>query len=114
MQHQLTDEFWEVLKFKYPHAFAHFSKWITQYKAEIGWDELFLQAGIAEEFKPVQFSSLPIDMQNGILARYDLECNGKKDDHLRFMLSLPTQITMLFKDLQQNIDENANNKTQTN
>lgn len=68
------DNFWNEVEKKYPVAFKHFSKWIDEYKKETNWEELFgndhkYNHGIAG----TKFHDIPFDMQNGILARYELE-----------------------------------------
>lgn len=77
MQNLNKENFWNALLEKYPEAVELFCKWIDKYKAEVGWDELFNQAGLPNEDKPVRFHNIPFEMQNGILARFDIECyNG--------------------------------------
>lgn len=71
------ENFWNELHAKYPDAVDLFCKWIDKYKVEVGWDELFNQAGMPNEDKPVKFHDIPFEMQNGIIARFDIECfNG--------------------------------------
>lgn len=77
MQNLNKENFWNDLHTKYPEAVELFCKWIDKYKTEVGWDELFNQAGLPNEDKPVKFHNIPFEMQNGILARFDIECyNG--------------------------------------
>lgn len=75
--------FWNDLHAKYPEAVDLFCKWIDKYKAEIGWDRLFANGQYF--FEPddsgdhridTKFHDIPFEMQNGILARFDIECNN--------------------------------------
>ena len=89
----LTKEnFWNELREMYPEAVDHFCKWIDRYKEEVGWDGLF-----GEIFK---FHNLPFDMQNGIIARFDLECYNGRLKTAEIIGVEPLRIRDLFKDLQ--------------
>jgi hypothetical protein len=92
----LTKEnFWDAAEKRYPQALEHFKKWIDKYKEEIGWRDLFVDGR--------KFHDLPFDLQNGIIARYDLECfNGKeKADNIREYE--PNRMRELFADVQKSI-----------
>jgi hypothetical protein len=93
MSNGLTKEnFWDELEELYPAAIEHFKKWIDRYKLEIGWNELFSPG--------VKFHNLPFDLQNGIIARYDLECfNGKEKADLMREVE-PARMRDLFADVQ--------------
>lgn len=93
------EKFWTPLMEKYPEAVEHFCKWIDEYKKEIGWDSIFKEG--------VKFHDLPYDMQNGILARFDLEkFNGKKQAD-RVMAYEPDRIKNLFRDVQAAINDRS-------
>lgn len=101
----LTKEnFWNDLMAKYPSAVKKFCDWIDEYKKEVGWDSLFGNHLISKT-EAIKFHDLPYDMQNGILARFDLECfNGKgKADAVRN--AEPGRITDLFADLESVINK---------
>lgn len=88
MQNLNKENFWNALLEKYPEAVELFCKWIDKYKAEVGWDKLFgngvTQAQhdeennlVGYETRAIKFHNIPFEMQNGILARFDIECyNG--------------------------------------
>lgn len=89
------ENFWDEIKLKYPEAFEHFSNWIDEYKKEIGWDKLF-QDG-------VKFHDLPFEMQNGIIARFDVEKFSGKSSY-----TIPKYVDMfrsLFSDVQNSADK---------
>lgn len=95
----LTKEnFWNELQIKYPDAMKAFGKWIDDYKASVGWGDLFPNG--------VKFHDLPFEMQNGILARFDIECSkgimtGRGSVYYESNRSLYIQgFTNLFEDLQ--------------
>jgi hypothetical protein len=78
MIQSLTKEnFFDELHDMFPDAVEHFFTWLNEYKKEVGWDLLFQNAFF-------EFQDLPFDMQNGIIARYELELfnnghgNGKE------------------------------------
>ncbi len=57
--------FWRSLQQVYPDAMEHFNTWLEKYKLQINWTELFCQ--------DLDFNDLPFEMQNGIIARYEIE-----------------------------------------
>ena len=89
------ENFWNALKEQYPEAVEHFCNWIDAYKNEVGWDALFAPG--------IKFHDIPYDMQNGIIARFDLEkFNGKK--HADWMQEAePGRMRDLFADVQKAI-----------
>jgi hypothetical protein len=97
MKRLTKDNFWNEVRDMYPEAVNHFCKWIDRYKEEVGWRDLFAEG--------IKFHDIPFDMQNGIIARFDLECfNGKKGaDAVRD--NEPARMRDLFRDLQQAIDK---------
>jgi hypothetical protein len=105
MQNLNKENFFNEIGKKYPQAFAHFNQWIDEYKKEIGWDELFNQAGLPDDDKPVKFHDLPYDMQNGILARFDLEKFHGKLGCSKIMAHEPQRIENLFRDVQRAIED---------
>lgn len=83
MIQSLTKEnFFDELHDMFPDAVEHFFSWLNEYKKEVAWDELF--GNVFPTTKKIQFQDLPFDMQNGIIARYELELynnghgNGKE------------------------------------
>lgn len=68
MQNLTKENFWLELNENFPDAMKMFRKWIDEYKAKVGWGDLFPNG--------VKFHDLPFEMQNGILARFDIECNN--------------------------------------
>jgi hypothetical protein len=65
MQNITNAFFWNALKVQYPEAVQLFNKWVDDYKKEIGWDR-YIKPG-------VKFHDLPFELQNGIIARFDIE-----------------------------------------
>jgi hypothetical protein len=66
MENLSKENFWNELSEKYPQAVELFNNWIDKYQKEVGWGDLFPNG--------VKFHDLPFEMQNGILARFDIEC----------------------------------------
>lgn len=60
----LDKEFWNNMHTSFPDAVECFYKWIEDYKKEIDWKSLFGDKN---------FSDIPFEMQNGIMARFELE-----------------------------------------
>jgi hypothetical protein len=89
------ENFWNPLKEKYPEAVEHFCNWIDEYKKEVGWEKIF--------GAHVKFHDLPYDMQNGILARFDLEKFNGKTKTATIMQNEPNRIDGLFLDVQRAI-----------
>lgn len=92
----LTKEnFWDDLKEKYPEAVEHFLNWIDAYKREIGWRDLFADG--------IKFHDLPFEMQNGIIARFDIEkYSGKQTYDIPYYAD---QFKNLFADLQRSAEK---------
>lgn len=111
MENLNKENFWNVLHKECPEAVDLFCKWIDKYKAEVGWDELFNQCGLPDEDKPVKFHDIPFEMQNGILARFDIECfnglfTGKGKAFYESNRELYAgQFVQLFRDLQKQLDK---------
>lgn len=90
--------YWNDIQLKFPDAMKVFSKWIDEYKAKVGWTDLFPNG--------VKFHDLPFEMQNGILARFDIECSkggltGRGSAYYESNRPLYVQgFTNLFEDLQ--------------
>lgn len=61
----LDKNFFDEIKESCPKAHERFLRWIDEYKARVGWPNLFT-AG-------VKFHDLPYEMQTGILERFDDE-----------------------------------------
>lgn len=58
-------EFWKSMHQKYPDIMKHFGQWIDEYKKEVKWSQLFITG--------VKFHDLPIELQQGVLVRYNKE-----------------------------------------
>lgn len=113
----LPSDFWEILKNDHPKTFDHFSKWIDQYKKENDWDALFYNGNIdkpgpfGQELsykRDIKFHDLPIDMQNGIIARYELFVTGKTDAYYVWMITLEQQLYDFFRENEKRLNENDN------
>jgi hypothetical protein len=66
MLHNLTKEnFFNALRTKCPEAVDEFCKWIDEYKKDNNWVKLF--------GPDIKFHDLPFEMQQGIIARFELE-----------------------------------------
>jgi len=79
MQTLTKENFWNEVESKYPEAFAVFSKWIDSYKVEVDWNKLFnvdsdYQNAAGKNAPTPKFHELPFEFQNGIIARFDIEC----------------------------------------
>lgn len=69
IQNFTKENLWNEIKEKYPDSFEHFSKWIDEYKKAVGWETLFGGDLVASP----KFHDLPVEMQIGILSRYQFE-----------------------------------------
>lgn len=101
MQNLSKENFWNSLNEKYPLAVKYFCDWIDRYKVEVGWQKLFVDG--------IKFHDIPFEMQNGILARFDLEMfnnigNKGRENYERIAGSFRQQYTNLFEDLQRQIE----------
>lgn len=81
MENLSKENFWKELEKKYPQAVELFYKWIDKYKEEVGWDRLFSNGqyfmeadGTGGHRIETKFHDIPFEMQNGVLARFDIEC----------------------------------------
>lgn len=74
--------FWDRIERKYPEAFKIFSAWIDKYKEEVQWTCLFnagegCETDLGEQLTAPKFHEIPFEFQNGVIARFDIEClNG--------------------------------------
>jgi hypothetical protein len=91
MENLSKDNFWDAIKDRYPEGFNHFSEWVDKYKEEVGWDKLFAPA--------VKFHDVPLDIQNGIIARFDLEKRHGKDGADRIRANVPAQVRELIDEV---------------
>jgi hypothetical protein len=106
------ENFWDGLQVVCPDAVAYFCKWIDEYKKEVDWDDLFGNAPARQRVSycsNIKFHHLPFEMQNGIIARFELELfNNKrglgKEAYQQVAGNYKQQTWNLFKDLQRNID----------
>jgi hypothetical protein len=115
MNNLSKQNFWDELYAKYPQAVELFYKWIDKYKVEIGWDELFYNKFVDDENgitdRRIKFNDLPFEMQNGILARFDIECLHGIQTGLgkaRYEKNRPHYVqgfVNLFADLQQQLNK---------
>jgi hypothetical protein len=110
------ENFFDDIKAKYPQAFEHFMNWLDDYKKEIRWDELFaknarLSVKSSDDIYPdtIKFHDLPFDMQNGILARFDIEKFSGKLGYESMLKTEPRRMENLFAAVQTAI-ENKNIK----
>lgn len=104
MQNLNKENFWNNTEKAFPDAFKMFSEWIDKYKEEVG------GFGFDSNEEPIKFHDLPFEFQNGILARFDIEChhgivsgNGKKN-YEQICQNEPRRISHLFADLQNQIN----------
>lgn len=68
------ENFWNEMEKNYPDAFKHFSQWIDIYKKEVEWKKLFNEDTISDDYREApKFHELPLEMQIGILFRYEYE-----------------------------------------
>lgn len=95
----LSRSFFIDLARKYPEAIAHFQKWLEGYKKQTNWYQF-----IANRF---DFYDIPYDMQNGIIARYDIECFYGKGGYTKIRADEPRRYEKLFIDVQDAIDDNS-------
>lgn len=87
----LSKEFFDSIGELYPQAVQHFFNWLKKYKQHIGWEDMF---------DTLDFCDLPYDMQNGILERYDIECNLGIEGYMKIRSDEPRRYTKLFIDVQ--------------
>jgi len=65
MQSLTKENFFNAVAEQCPDAMTHFCQWIDEYKKEVNWDQLFAPG--------IKFHDIPFEMQNGIIARFELE-----------------------------------------
>lgn len=66
------EDFWDALSEEAPDAVEKFKKWVDEYKKEVNWAGVFADG--------VKFHNLPIELQIGIITRFDLEMQTPVDD----------------------------------
>lgn len=77
MQNLNKQNFWIAIETRYPNAYYKFCKWIDGYKQEVKWDTLFGNSLKENMDVPAtKFHGLPIEMQAGILVRFEVEVMG--------------------------------------
>lgn len=112
MENLNKHNFWDDIFKKYPDACKLFCDWIDKYKKEIGWDELF--ANIVQRdsaYRTPKFHEVPFEFQNGIIARFDIECfNGLLTGKGKFVYEKNRDdyvkgFTDLFADLQNQLNK---------
>ncbi len=105
------ENFWNKIEQEYPDALAHFNQWFKQYQAEINWNNLF-RTYRDPRILGIQFHDLPFEMQNGILARYELEMYnepGGKEKYPEIAKTYHGQVHKIFYDLQRRITQRRKN-----
>lgn len=117
MIQNLNKEFWQRMQEQYPLAVDHFNTWFNEYQKEVGWNRLFnsdsdWQDRNGKNAPAPKFQDLPVEMQNGIIARYDLELNNNKrgkgkQAYIDLMAKFGEQVDDLFEDVQHNIDNRS-------
>lgn len=100
IQNLNKENFFNALERQYPDAVEHFLNWIDEYKREVDWNLLFGEA--------VKFHDIPFEMQNGIIARYELELHNNKqgqgkEQYEAIAENFKGQIVDLFAEVQRNI-----------
>lgn len=100
----LTREYFKELAAKYPEAVEHFLYWLEQYKMSVGWDSLFGQDAYDG---PIDFYDLPYDMQNGIMARFDIEKFMGKNGYMKIKRNESNRYDKLFADVQDAINDRS-------
>lgn len=92
--------FWNQLLVKFPEAVEHFDKWFEEYKTAQNWKVLFNSEGHAP-----RFPDLPVEMQQGILMRYEIEIASKYNDpkkeisYMAHMKKYKNQVGILFSSI---------------
>jgi len=91
------ENFWDDLHKRFPEAVDHFCKWIDDYKQEVGWNNIFKEG--------VKFHDVPLELQNGIIARYELElfhnAEGKgKEAYEAIAAEYKNHVNSIFQDIQ--------------
>lgn len=81
MENLSKANFWDHIEKTYPDSFKLFSTWVDKYKKEVNWDKLFnsdsnYQNADGKNAPAPKFHDLPFEFQNGIIARFDIECNN--------------------------------------
>jgi hypothetical protein len=102
MENLGKENFWDAIRDRYPEGFIHFTEWVDRYKEEIGWDKIFAPG--------VKFHDVPLDIQNGIIARFDLEKHNGKEAADRIRANLPHQIKELIDEVHTRILMNKSRK----
>lgn len=109
MENLNKENFWNKLRERFPDAVDFFCKWIDDYKKEVGWNDLFnsnsdYQNADGKNAQAPKFHDLPFEMQNGILARFELELfnntDGKGKQHYENIAEAYKDVLeKIFKDL---------------
>lgn len=66
--------FWGEISNVYPHSFKKFDEWLTRYKDDVLWHELFSLK--KSPSRDIDFYDLPIEMQCGILSAFANQFKG--------------------------------------
>lgn len=97
---RLDKKFFDEIKSSCPKAFETFLNWIDEYKARVGWNNMFT-AG-------VKFHDLPIEMQTGILERFDDEQFMNKNSIKRIAENDMKGIRYSFSFIEQELNKKRN------
>lgn len=62
MEGLTLDNYWNLVKDKYPDQLRHFTDWVDDYKRNSEWSSLFRDG--------VKFHELPLELQAGIICLY--------------------------------------------
>ena len=108
MIQNLSKENFNELHDAYPGAVEFFMQWFEEYKNEVNWEGLFGNNVEHLHAPIVRFDDIPFEMQNGIIARFELELFnnsfGKgKDEYVAIAEQYKSQIVKLFAELDEQI-----------
>lgn len=92
--------FWNELHAHCPDAMGHFSNWVDSYMKEIAGTLIF---------NHLKFHDLPFEIQNGIIARYQLELeylgSNPETELRRVRIDYRNNLRDFFKGLQREINQ---------
>ena len=113
MDNLTKENFFNALREKHPQAVEFFCRWIDEYKKSVNWNKLFnsdsdYQDANGKNAPAPKFHELPFEMQNGIIARFELEMyngGGTRGKEVADLISIGyrDQIKGLFSELEHRI-----------
>ncbi len=111
MQNLTKENFFNEMMALCPEAVEYFCRWIDEYKKEVNWDKLFPPPR-DPRIHGVKFHDLPFEMQNGIIARFELELFNNKGGHGKGLTeeiqqAYRGQLRKIFYDLQKSMEARA-------